>query len=125
MTKAKDTCDIFCFDPQKVNRIQNKIEEMETNLLAKVFKVLGDENRLKIALTLCMEEELCVCDVANIIGSSVATASHHLRTLKNIGLANVRREGKMVFYSFKNDYIKQILLSMSQNKGEAAEYVIN
>ena len=47
-----------------------------------IFKALADETRLKIAYSLTLEEEMCVCDVAAVIGSSVATASHHLRYLR-------------------------------------------
>ncbi|WP_438874044.1 ArsR family transcriptional regulator [Veillonella atypica] len=47
---------------------------------------MADENRTKIVFSLCQDDELCVCDVANIIGSSVATASHHLRTLHKQGI---------------------------------------
>lgn len=78
---------------------------------------MADDTRMKIAYALCVEQELCVCDVANIIGSSVATASHHLRLLRNMGLAKYRKEGKLVFYSLDDDHVKQlILLAMVHSK---------
>jgi DNA-binding transcriptional ArsR family regulator len=57
---------------------------------------------MKIAYILCQEEEVCVCDVANVIGSTMATTSHHLRLLRNMGFAKSRKEGKLVFYSLQD-----------------------
>lgn len=94
-----DTCDIFCFDEQKVSRVKEKLNKHYFQDMAQIFKVLADHTRLKVAYALCDEDELCVCDVANIIGSTVATVSHHLRLLRNMGIAKYRKEGKLVFYS--------------------------
>ncbi|MCM3324755.1 ArsR/SmtB family transcription factor [Cytobacillus kochii] len=104
---SHDTCETFCFDEEKVNRVQNVIEDV--NGLELLFKALSDSTRIKIAYALTIEEELCVCDVANIIGSSTATASHHLRLLKNIGLAKHQKKGKLVFYSLDDEHVKQLI----------------
>jgi DNA-binding transcriptional ArsR family regulator len=115
----KDTCDIYCFDEEKVNRVQEQISRNGTRLSAAVqlFKALADENRTKVIYALCQEKELCVCDVANIIGSSVATASHHLRTLRGQGLVTYRREGKMAFYSLVDPSVKALMqLAVAQNQ---------
>lgn len=104
---AKDTCDTFCYDEEKVNRIQPQIEEISG--VEQIFKALSDGTRLKIAYALTIESELCVCDVANIIGSTTATASHHLRLLRNMGLAKYRKEGKLVFYSLEDDHVHQLV----------------
>jgi ArsR family transcriptional regulator, lead/cadmium/zinc/bismuth-responsive transcriptional repressor len=103
----RDTCETFCFDEEKVNRIKPKMEEVSGVEL--IFKALSDATRLKIAYALTIEEELCVCDVANIIGSTTATASHHLRLLRNMGLAKYRKEGKLVFYSLKDEHVYQLV----------------
>lgn len=102
-----DTCDTFCFDAEKVNRIQPQIEQV--NGVELIFKALSDATRLKIAYALTLEKELCVCDVANIIGSTTATASHHLRLLRNMKLAKYRKEGKLVFYSLTDDHVRQLV----------------
>lgn len=114
----KDTCEIYCFDEEKVTRLQNEINKVNFYETVKIFKVLADETRLKIAFSLCQEEELCVCDAANIVGSSVATASHHLRTLRNMGIAKYRKEGKLIFYSLVDENIKKLIdQAVSQEKG--------
>lgn len=114
----KDTCEVTCFDEVKVSRIQSKVEEEDISSVANIFKALADENRSKISYALCIEEELCVCDIANIIGSSVATTSHHLRTLYKQGVLKYRKEGKMAFYSLDDEHIKQILLITLEHQKE-------
>ena len=62
------------------NAFKRSLPDLERH--GQIFKALADETRLKIAYSLTLEEEMCVCDVAAVIGSSVATASHHLRYLR-------------------------------------------
>ncbi|PLT32057.1 metalloregulator ArsR/SmtB family transcription factor [Bacillus sp. V5-8f] len=113
----KDTCEIYCYDEEKVNRIQGELQKEDISSVAQLFKALADENRAKIAYSLCQDDELCVCDIANIIGSTIATASHHLRTLLKQGLVKHRKEGKLVFYSLDDDHIKQlIVIALAHNK---------
>ncbi|WP_173916876.1 metalloregulator ArsR/SmtB family transcription factor [Halobacillus sp. Marseille-Q1614] len=105
--KEAPKCETFCYDEQLVNRIQPQIEEVSGVEL--IFKALSDATRLKIAYALTLESELCVCDVANIIGSTTATASHHLRLLRNMKLAKYRKKGKLVFYSLADDHVRQLV----------------
>ncbi|MFD1130589.1 ArsR/SmtB family transcription factor [Paenibacillus provencensis] len=114
----KDSCEIYCYDEPKVRKVQNALQQQNIQTMAKMFKALSDETRLKIAFALCEEEELCVCDVANITGASLATASHHLRTLKQLGLAKYRKEGKLAFYSLEDDHVRQLVQLASINSKE-------
>lgn len=106
----KDTCDIYCYDEIKVKRIQSLMQTEDITSVSQLFKALADENRSKIAYALYQDEELCVCDVANIIGSTVATASHHLRTLHKQGIVKYRKEGKLAFYSLDDEHVKQLIV---------------
>jgi DNA-binding transcriptional ArsR family regulator len=108
----KDHCDIYCYDEEKVGWLSQRLEVFDKPAITQLFKSLADETRLTIIMSLSIEEELCVCDIANIIGSSISTASHHLRLLKNSGLAKSRREGKMIFYSLTDPFIKVIMQSI-------------
>src|SRR5690625_542548 len=74
-----------------------------------IFKALSDATRLKVAYALTLAQELCVHDVANIIDASTATASHHLRLLREMKLATSRKEGKLVFYSLDDDHVRQLV----------------
>ncbi|GEB76755.1 ArsR/SmtB family transcription factor [Sporolactobacillus inulinus] len=117
----KDTCEIYRYDEEKVNRIQGLLKNENDGLsrVVRLFKALADENRSKIVFALCQDKELCVCDVANIIGSSIATASHHLRTLRKQGLVKYRKDGKMAFYSLDDEHIKQLIsIAMTHRKEE-------
>lgn len=107
MKTITDTCETYCFDEKVVQRVQPKIADVSGVEL--LFKALSDATRLKIAYALTLEEELCVCDVANIINSTVATASHHLRYLRNMGLAKYRKEGKLVFYALADEHVHQLV----------------
>lgn len=106
----KDNCEIYCYDEPKVKRIQSEMQTKDIFSIAQLFKALADENRAKISYALCQDDELCVCDIANIIGSSVATASHHLRTLHKQGIVKFRKEGKLAFYSLEDNHIKQLMV---------------
>ncbi|WP_025731552.1 ArsR/SmtB family transcription factor [Heyndrickxia ginsengihumi] len=107
--KHEDMCEITCVDEEKVKRVSDVVSQQNTMAVSQLFKALSDDTRIKIAYALCVEDELCVCDVANIVGSTTATASHHLRLLRNLGLAKYRKEGKLVFYSLDDDHVKQLI----------------
>lgn len=103
----KDVCEIECVEVEKVNQLKPRITEADG--VAPLFKALADDTRSKIIYALSLEDELCVCDVAAVIGISMATASHHLRLLRNMGLAKYRKEGKMVYYSLDDDHVRMLI----------------
>ncbi len=72
-----------------------------------LFRVLGDSTRVKIlwALDNC---ELCVCDMASLIGMTKSAVSHQLRVLKDSNLVKNRREGKMIYYSLADNHVQDI-----------------
>lgn len=108
--KKRDICEISCVESEKSARVQQQLEQSSHLLeVTKLFKALSDETRLKIAYALTLEDELCVHDVAQIVGATTATASHHLRHLKGLGLAKYRKEGKLVYYSLDDDHVKQLI----------------
>lgn len=76
--------------------------------LAELFKIFGDSTRIKILYAL-FEAELCVCDMAQLLGLSQTAVSHQLRVLKANKLVKFRREGKTVFYSLADDHVRRII----------------
>jgi len=99
MARNPDTCDLLCLDLPKAERVRKglpSVEELE--LRAAGAKALGDPTRLAIALALDAGESACVCDLAWIAGRDERLVSHHVRLLKNAGLARSERDGKMVIY---------------------------
>ncbi|MTD30615.1 metalloregulator ArsR/SmtB family transcription factor [Planomicrobium sp. YIM 101495] len=114
-----DTCEIMCVDEEKVERVQQQLSSKSPAGVAEIFKVLADETRVKIAYALSLEDELCVCDVANIVGASTATTSYHLRLLKKLGLAKYRKEGKLAYYSLDDDHVRQLITLTFEHQSEA------
>lgn len=121
MSKQKqqiETCEVFSYDEKVVGKVKNQLVNQRFDLLADMFKVLADETRVKIAYALCQEKELCVCDVASIIGTTNATASHHLRHLKNLRIAKSEKRGKLVFYSLDDEHIRTLLMTAIAHQNE-------
>ena len=76
--------------------------------LAELFKIFGDSTRIKILYVL-FESEMCVCDIAKLLGMTQSAISHQLRALKQSKLVKYRREGKTVFYSLADGHVRTIL----------------
>ncbi|MBQ4536525.1 MAG: winged helix-turn-helix transcriptional regulator [Lachnospiraceae bacterium] len=96
-------------DETIIKKVDEKMPpEEELQDLAEFFKVFGDATRLKILYVLLCSE-MCVLDIANILGMSQSAISHQLRVLKQMDLVKNRREGKAVFYSLADDHIVTIL----------------
>ncbi len=76
--------------------------------LAELFKVFGDPTRLKLLAAL-LGQEMCVCDLSDLLGISQSAVSHQLRLLRASRLVKNRREGKSVFYSLDDDHVATIL----------------
>ncbi|KGR79391.1 ArsR family transcriptional regulator [Ureibacillus manganicus DSM 26584] len=121
VVKDIDVCEVTCVDEEKVTRVQNQLKEENPIDVAKIFKALSDDTRIKIAYALASVDELCVCDVANIVGATTATASHHLRLLRNLGLAKYRKEGKLVYYSLDDDHVKKLIEVAFAHQKEGAK----
>lgn len=121
LTKEIDVCEITCIHEEKVLRVQKKLAEQNHLEVVKIFKALSDDTRIKIAYALATEDELCVCDIANIVGSTTATASHHLRLLRNLGLAKYRKEGKLVYYSIDDEHVKKLIEVAFAHQKETAK----
>jgi DNA-binding transcriptional ArsR family regulator len=76
--------------------------------LSETFKMLGDETRLKICLVLA-RHELCVSDVAGLVGLTESAVSHQLRIMKTMHLVTYRREGKLTYYMLDDEHIEDLI----------------
>ncbi len=76
--------------------------------LADFYKVFADSTRIKM-LYVMMNNEMCVCDIADALGASQSAISHQLRILKQMKLVKFRRDGKTMYYSLADDHIQTIL----------------
>ena len=91
---------------KEVKKIMPKDDEIYD--LAEFFKVFADSTRMKIIYAL-MENELCVCDLANIVNTTQSAISHQLKILRQSKLVKFRKEGKVVYYSLDDEHISQIV----------------
>jgi len=77
-------------------------------LLAETFRALGDSSRLRIVWTIS-HGELSVGSIARLLNMSQPAVSHHLRTLRNLKLVNVRKQGRTAFYTLDDGHIDRLL----------------
>lgn len=104
-----ERCDVSCPHPEAVARVRGAMPPEDELLdLAELFKVFGDTTRMKILYVL-FASELCVCDIADILGISQSAISHQLRIIKQAKLIKNRRDGKTVYYSLADDHVKTII----------------
>ncbi len=87
--------------------------------LAETFKTLGDVTRVRM-LDALAQQELCVCDLASLVGLSESAVSHQLRLLRNMRLVRSRRAGRMIFYALDDQHIISLFQQASRHVEEAA-----
>lgn len=104
-----EACSFLCVHEEVVTRVRQHLPA-EDNLLclADLFKVFGDGTRIRILFVL-LEAEVCVCDLAMLLGMTQSAVSHQLRILKQARLIKARRDGKTVFYSLADDHVATLL----------------
>ena len=104
-----EACSFLCVHEDVVAQVQRSLPPEEQLLrLAELFKVFGDGTRIRILYVL-LEAEVCVCDLATLLGMQQSAVSHQLRILKQARLIKARRDGKTVFYSLADDHVATLL----------------
>ncbi|CQD24811.1 regulatory protein ArsR [Mycobacterium lentiflavum] len=94
-----DTCDLLCLDLRHAESIRASLPSLDRiEVFAARARALSDPTRLTIAAALLTGDELCVCDVAWVVGQAQNLVSHHLRQLKVAKLVSSRRSGRLVMY---------------------------
>ena len=109
MEDAFDRCEYLFVHEDVVKRVKSEMPpDSALYMLSELFKVFGDPTRVKILYVL-LESELCVCDIAQLLGLTQTAVSHQLRALKQSKLVKYRREGKTVFYSLADGHVRTII----------------
>lgn len=97
--KETDSCDLLCLDLPVAEEIRGRMPQLPAlEQAAAAAKALADPTRLSLAVALAEGGELCVCDLAWVVGQAQNLVSHHVRVLRTAGLATSRREGRLVMY---------------------------
>lgn len=107
--KKISICEITTIHEDVIQKVkENMPEENVLYSLGDFFKLLGDGTRIKI-LNALFYSEMCVCDIAALLGMTQSAISHQLRVLKQGRLVKHRKEGKSVYYSLDDEHIKHII----------------
>ncbi len=108
-TKPKGTCGVFTFSESRVARAKDSLPEDEViEDVAEMFKVLAHPTRVRIVHALS-REEMCVCDLAQVLGLSVSAVSHQLRAMRKSRLVRYRMDGKLAFYRLSDPFVRELL----------------
>ena len=101
----EDSCDVFHLEAEKVSALKRTLlSDSAVTALSETFKVLGDTTRVRI-LDALSRAELCVCDIARLLGLSESAVSHQLRLLRGMRLVRPRRDGRMIYYTLDDQHI--------------------
>lgn len=102
-------CEHCQYNQRVLDRIKSELpDDNTTSRISEVFKLFGDNTRIRILWTL-FDKEMCVFDICEELGMSQSAISHQLRTLKQGRLVKSRRDGKNTFYSLDDDHVKRII----------------
>jgi ArsR family transcriptional regulator, lead/cadmium/zinc/bismuth-responsive transcriptional repressor len=95
-------------DLVQINECRKKLKDNTVSFsrLSKVLELAGNEVRLKIIYLLEEEDQLCPCDLSDILGMSIPAVSQHLRKLKDGNVIEAKREGQTIYYSLKEEHLK-------------------
>ena len=108
MARNEFICDCNVIHQDMVESTIKRMPEADTfNKLAEFFKIIGDTTRTRILFALD-QNEMCVCDIANVLGMSKSSISHQLGTLRRSGIVKCGKEGKEVFYMLDDEHIKKV-----------------
>jgi len=114
-----DRCAVFHADAAVVASLRaSQLTDSAVADLAETFRTLGDPTRVRI-LDALARHELCVCDIATLIGLSESAVSHQLRLLRHMRLVRARREGRMVYYALDDEHITELFAQGLRHVEEA------
>ena len=109
MSRNEFICDCNAIHQEVVNSTKEQMlnDEDLFNNLAEFFKILGDTTRVKI-LSALDKNEMCVCDIANVLNMSKSSISHQLGTLRRMNIVKCRKQGKEVYYTIDDDHVQKL-----------------
>ena len=113
-----ECCDFIHAHEDIVEKVRREMPGEDTLYdLTELFRIFGDSTRIRILYVL-FEAEMCVCDIAQLLGMTQSAISHQLRALKNARLVKARRDGKTVFYSLADDHVATLLRQGTEHISE-------
>jgi len=116
---APEACEAFHANAETMAALRAAlIPATQVSTLAETFRALGDPTRVRV-LDALSRAELCVCDLATLLGLTESATSHQLRLLRSLRLVRTRRAGRMVFYALDDDHITRLFAQGLEHVEEA------
>ena len=104
-----ESCELYKVHEAIVKKVRSELPDEDTLYdLTELFRIFGDSTRIRILYVLSASE-MCVCDIAALLGMTQSAISHQLRALKNARLVKARRDGKTVFYALADGHVRTII----------------
>jgi DNA-binding transcriptional ArsR family regulator len=103
------TCGVLLVDKERVQRIcETMLTDSALQDVADTFKMLATPSRVRIIRAL-EKEELCVCDLSQVLGLSISATSHQLQLLRKMRLVRCRMDGKLAYYTLRDRFVPKLL----------------
>lgn len=120
MELTADRCAVACLHPEHVRPLLGKVVTgADAEELASTFELLADITRARLLHALSLAEELCVCDLAALLGRSESALSHQLRLLRDRRVVERRKVGRIVYYRLADEHIRRVLTDGLSHISEA------
>lgn len=117
----QEGCEVSCLHPEAIAPILGKnLGDDGAAAVAALFGVLADPSRARILHLLAIANDLCVCDIALVLGMSVSALSHQLRFLRERGAVSRRKVGRIAYYRLVDDHFRRLILDAATHVAEAA-----
>lgn len=116
-----ERCEVECLHPEHVAPLLGRILDYPAaDRVASTFGVLADPTRARILHALSMSEELCVCDLALLLGISQSALSHQLRLLRDRNVVARSKRGRIVYYRLADEHMRHVFTDGLRHSGESA-----
>lgn len=117
-----DRCEVDCLHPEAIHPVLGRsLGGDGSRAVADLFSVLADPSRARILHLLAISErELCVCDMALVLGMSVSALSHQLRALRERGAVSRRKAGRIAYYRLVDDHLRRLVLDAAVHVSEGS-----
>jgi len=117
----RDRCDTECLHPDRIRPLLGRSLGPEGAAgVGGLFAVLADPSRARILHLLALGEDLCVCDMALVLGMSISALSHQLRFLRERGVVARRKDGRIAYYNLVDEHVRRLVLDAVVHVSEGA-----
>ena len=123
-TLTADRCGVECLHPEQVRPLLGRTLSPAHGFgVADVFSTLADPTRVRILQALSLADELCVCDIALLLGLSISGLSHQLRLLRDRRVVSRRKAGRIVYYRLADGHVRRLLEDALGQTGEQSGHL--